>query len=52
MVKVLTNEDIKLYLLKNSLVDVNLKSYIEFDIADIFKRKKAQLLHHIPDLTK
>lgn len=49
-VKVLKNEDINLYLLKNSLVDVNLKSYIDFDIADIFKRKKEQLLHHIQNL--
>ena len=49
-VNVLTNEDINLYLLKNSLVDVNLKSYIDFDIANIFKRKKEQLLLHIPNL--
>ena len=39
-VKVLKNEDINLYLLKNSLVDVNIKRYIEYNIAEILKGKK------------
>lgn len=44
-VNVLTNEDIKLYLLKNFLVDADLKSYLEFDRAEIFKRKKKYSLN-------
>lgn len=39
-VKVLKNEDINLYLMKNSLVDVNFKGYLEFNIAEILKSKK------------
>lgn len=39
-VKVLKNEDINLYLLKNSLVDINIKGYIEYNIAEILKGKK------------
>lgn len=50
-VKVLKHEDIKLYLLKNSLVNANVKRYLNYDIVDIFKRKKEQLLPYIPDLT-
>lgn len=50
-VNVLIHEDITGYLLKNTLVNENVKKYIALDIVEIFNRKKEQLLPYIPDLT-
>ena len=51
-VNILKHKDITGYLLKNALVNANVKRYIELDIFEIFKRKKEQLLPYIPDLTQ
>lgn len=51
-VNVVKHEDIKGYLLKKALVNANVKRYLNYDIVDIFKRKKEQLLPYVPDLTK
>ena len=42
-VKVVKNEDINLYLMKNALVNENVKKYLKLDIGEILKRKKEQL---------
>ena len=46
-VKVVKNENINLYLMKNVLVNENVKKYIKLDIGEILKRKKEQLEPYI-----